>query len=102
MVCGAMKELGGSAEEEHDRIRRLLEKSSVDYVFLYGAEFRTPAFRRELKSESAGRMMWTDNFDTLQDRLRKFVRPGDLVLLKGSRSMALERLVDIIQGNVEV
>ena len=102
VVCGAMKELGGSTEEGHDKVRHLLEHSSVDYVFLYGAEFRTYAFTKESGTSLNGRITWTDNFTDLESRLNKVVKPKDLVLLKGSRSMLLERLVNSIHGDVEV
>jgi UDP-N-acetylmuramyl pentapeptide synthase len=37
-------------------------------------------------------------FEALESALSDFVRPGDLVYLKGSRSMGLERLTGILTG----
>jgi UDP-N-acetylmuramoyl-tripeptide--D-alanyl-D-alanine ligase len=44
---------------------------------------------------------YTDDMDELKKAASSYVRPGDLVLLKGSRGCALEELSDIVsmKGN---
>lgn len=41
---------------------------------------------------------WTSDFDELNEKLQSYIQPGDLVLLKGSRSVQLERLTEGIVG----
>ncbi len=89
LVLGDMLELGEESEEAHRSIGRALTDSPFDYVFFFGAEMKAAA----QECISAGRSVsHTDDYHTLERQLLTAVRPGDLVLLKGSRGMELERL----------
>ncbi|MDR1430485.1 MAG: UDP-N-acetylmuramoyl-tripeptide--D-alanyl-D-alanine ligase, partial [Spirochaetaceae bacterium] len=46
------------------------------------------------KSKKAREWFYTDDMEELSEKLRSVLRPGDLVLLKGSRGTALERLMN--------
>jgi UDP-N-acetylmuramyl pentapeptide synthase len=39
--------------------------------------------------------------EDLEAALENYLRPGDLVLLKGSRGCALEQLTDVLAGKAE-
>ena len=41
---------------------------------------------------------YTDSFSSLSRVLVEQIRPGELVLLKGSRACGLERLTDVVMG----
>ena len=90
IVAGSMKELGQESEMAHARVGSLLAESAADALFLFGEEMEA-AYR-----QCAGRkdtVVWITDFDVLRRTVADFVRDGDFVLLKGSRSMELERLV---------
>ena len=92
-VLGNMLELGEESRNAHGGIARLALQISVERCFFFGeawAEVRS-AFRR---CESDGRCFWTRKYDTLLKAVIAAVKPGDLVMLKGSRGAQLERLVD--------
>jgi len=91
-VLGSMKELGEQSEEAHRLIGRLAAEAGLQGLFLFGEEM---AAARSAAQETAfpGLLEWTADFGELRGRLTAFVRPGDLVLIKGSRALELERLV---------
>jgi UDP-N-acetylmuramoyl-tripeptide--D-alanyl-D-alanine ligase len=87
-VLGDMLELGAYAEEAHQKIGRLLSDLSVDIFIAVGplmsiasSEFRGHVFVAE-DSRDAGNM------------LRDIFKPGDTILIKGSRGMSMERVLD--------
>jgi UDP-N-acetylmuramoyl-tripeptide--D-alanyl-D-alanine ligase len=91
-VLGGMRELG----EESDRAHRALAGSpslaGFDLVFLFGDEMR-PAFDVLAATPAAGRTVWEADADRLAHSLAAAVREGDLVLVKGSRGLELERVL---------
>ena len=92
-VFGSMLELGTYEEKEHHKIGLLLGESKADLIFLYGKEMESAAVALKEKRRM---FFYSDNMDKLSAELKKEIRPGDLVLLKGSRGCALEQLSDIV------
>jgi UDP-N-acetylmuramoyl-tripeptide--D-alanyl-D-alanine ligase len=86
-----MLELGDQSREAHRAIGRLLASSRADRVFLYGAETRNA-----LEVLNSADVFFTDTMDVLARELEGYIRPGDLVLLKGSRGCALEKLSEVL------
>jgi len=95
-VMGEMLELGENSRAAHEDIGRLLQVSKADMVFLYGEAMRPAA---EMLQDGALSVMHTCDMDELSRALDAYVRSGDLVLLKGSRGCALERLCTILTTN---
>jgi UDP-N-acetylmuramoyl-tripeptide--D-alanyl-D-alanine ligase len=93
-VIGAMLELGDSSGAAHRSIGSRLAASRADRIFLYGAE--TEGALEAL--EGVPGVFHTNAMETLAGELRGYVHPGDLVLLKGSRGCALERLSGVLTG----
>ncbi|MGC4031685.1 MAG: UDP-N-acetylmuramoyl-tripeptide--D-alanyl-D-alanine ligase [Tepidisphaeraceae bacterium] len=87
-VVGDMKELGEHSSEAHDRMANALAAAKFDAVFAVGAAWRAPA-------ERIG-ATWLPDADAAAPQVVVDTRPGDLVLLKGSRSMKLERVADAL------
>lgn len=103
LVLGSMLELGSETEAEHRLVGRYAADSSVDAVFFYGDE-SAAAFHEAVASQrqSGGRkfLEWTADYDELKKKVCAYVRPGDLVLLKGSRGIELERLTNELLDGV--
>jgi UDP-N-acetylmuramoyl-tripeptide--D-alanyl-D-alanine ligase len=90
-----MLELGAASAGAHGGIGRLLAASKADMVFFFGPE--TGAAAEALASAGTGRKTpWfhTGSMSGLSRALKEYIRAGDLVLLKGSRGCALERLME--------
>ncbi|MCL1928454.1 MAG: UDP-N-acetylmuramoyl-tripeptide--D-alanyl-D-alanine ligase [Treponema sp.] len=92
-IIGSMLELGEHEEEEHRKIGQLLGESRADLIFLYGKETESSA---KALNENRRKYFHTNSMDQLSKELEKEIRSGDLVLLKGSRGCALEKLSDIV------
>ncbi|NNM54111.1 MAG: UDP-N-acetylmuramoyl-tripeptide--D-alanyl-D-alanine ligase [Spirochaetales bacterium] len=93
-VLGSMKELGQETESLHRELGRRASTSGVDSLFWFGEETQ-PAFESARQAGYAGKMAWTTDFDQLKAWLTSEVKEGDLVVLKASRSMELERLTEL-------
>ncbi|MDR2575336.1 MAG: UDP-N-acetylmuramoyl-tripeptide--D-alanyl-D-alanine ligase [Treponema sp.] len=86
-VIGEMLELGEDSKKAHEGMGRLLADSKADMVFLYGKETAAG-----LKAFKSGRFFHTCDINEMRAAVNEYVRDGDLVLLKGSRGCALERV----------
>jgi UDP-N-acetylmuramoyl-tripeptide--D-alanyl-D-alanine ligase len=93
-VLGSMLELGQESPAAHRAMGERLAASSADRIFLYGAE--TEDALEALRRTPA--VFHTNAMETLAGELGGYLRPGDLVLLKGSRGCALERLGSVLEG----
>jgi UDP-N-acetylmuramoyl-tripeptide--D-alanyl-D-alanine ligase len=94
-VLGSMLELGNNSETAHRKLGSVLARCAADMLFLYGKETEEAA--AELAKAETG-YFHTNDMETLASRLRDYVEPGDLVLLKGSRGCGLERLGPVLSG----
>ena len=96
-VVGEMLELGGLSRESHEEAGRLLAGSKADMAFLFGREAAAAAEALEA-SGSGKKFFHTCDMAELARAVEAFAAEGDLVLLKGSRGCALERLCGIFEG----
>lgn len=93
VVLGAMKELGPQSEEAHRAVSRTALRAGADQVIFVGEEFKHALNG----SAASGGALWFPRIEELYGTLSSLVRQGDLVILKGSRSSGLERLVPHLQ-----
>ncbi len=95
-VLGSMKELGKDSKRIHYMVGEKILESGIDGVFLFGKE--TEAIRESLEEGNFdGFCFYAETYEELRRQVEKFISPGDIVLVKGSRSMKLERLREILQ-----
>ncbi len=94
-VLGSMLELGDESDAAHRRLGRAAGRSAAQALFFFGEEAR-PAFEEARLSGFRGLIVFESDFDALRRTVTAFVLPGDLVLLKASRGMALERLSEYL------
>lgn len=96
-VLGDMLELGEHAEREHRALGRRLAESGVDLVYAYG-EFagivRDGAVDAGFQDECFYELQ---THDEIVQSLRFVLRPGDVVLIKGSRGAQMEKVADGLQ-----
>jgi len=98
-VIGDMLELGDSSFSAHKKLGELLTQSQAEMIFLYGEEITAAGLYMTIK----GRFFYhAKDMDELSSALDRYVQEGDLVLLKGSRGCALERLTEMLTGDNNV
>jgi UDP-N-acetylmuramoyl-tripeptide--D-alanyl-D-alanine ligase len=93
-VLASMLELGDHAGAAHEEIGRALAASAAARVFLLGDEMEAAA--EVLRQAGSRGYCFAADMEELAGALAEYVRPGDLVLLKGSRGKALERLSGLL------
>lgn len=86
-VLGDMFEIGKTALKEHQNIVDLLESSTIDQAFVCGEMFAQTKTQRVKAFKS---------FDELKDKIAQYTFNNTTFLIKGSRGMAMERLMDIL------
>ncbi len=97
LVLGAMMELGEQSETLHREVGRDAAKARPHAIFLVGPEMEVAAGAVK-DAGFGGDLFFAKTTDELADALRTYVQTGDLVLLKGSRSLGLETLTPVIRG----
>jgi UDP-N-acetylmuramoyl-tripeptide--D-alanyl-D-alanine ligase len=91
-VLGRMGELGAEAEHGHRLVGEVAAQAHLDAVIGVGAEAQwitDAAWRGGVE-----KVVRVDSTEEATKILRDLVRAGDLVLIKGSRSARMERIVE--------
>jgi UDP-N-acetylmuramoyl-tripeptide--D-alanyl-D-alanine ligase len=104
-VLGEMAELGGESLTEHDAVGRLAVRLNVSKLVAVGgreaAWLQMGAYNEGSWGEES---VHVSDAEAAIDLLRSELRPGDVVLVKASRSVGLERvaiaLLDGAEGGV--
>ena len=91
-ILGDMKELGPTGPELHRQIAELEAMGEVDRVHTVGPLMR--ALHEALPVDQRGN--WAETAEELAGMARELVQPGDVVIVKGSLSMNMARVVDAI------
>jgi UDP-N-acetylmuramoyl-tripeptide--D-alanyl-D-alanine ligase len=85
-ILGEMAELGPTSPEYHREIGELVSDLGIDVVLGVG----------ELAKAYGGE--WVENAAKAAERAPELVRPGDVVLVKGSRAVGLEVVAEALAG----
>ncbi len=97
-VLGEMLELGESSDDEHASVGRLAAALGVDRLLVVG-ETAAPARSAAVLDQSwKGAALYARDADDALAQLQAGVRPGDVVLVKASRSVGLERVALALAG----
>jgi len=97
VVLGSMKELGKASVAAHEAVGRKLLGVKPASAYFYGQEMES-AWMVMKQNGYTRNLFYTDDFEELQAKVMQEMQRGDLVLLKGSRAMAMERLVPGIRS----
>ena len=93
-VLGDMLELGHVAVSAHRRVGQQAAEAGVACLVALGDMGREIA--AGAKAAGMKQVFACDTHQQAADQLKKLLEPGDTVLFKGSRGMAMEKIIDLI------
>ncbi len=96
-VLGDMLELGKDSELFHHQLGQMVAALGINTFFFagkYSAYVKTGALSGGIFEEN---ILASEDLPALSNMLKEKILPGDTVLLKGSRKMGIERVIDILK-----
>jgi UDP-N-acetylmuramoyl-tripeptide--D-alanyl-D-alanine ligase len=98
LMLGDMAELGVFSEEGHRRVGEAAAESGAEIIVCVGSH---AAWIGEEAAFRGARVMRFDTMVPAAEFLGKVLKPGDALLVKGSRVAALERATEMLRGWLE-
>lgn len=90
VILGAMMELGEESIAEHEKLVQLIQRKSINQMFFLGGDFlHTSAYPTNFYA----------TFEDLANAIKQSLLPKSTILLKGSRSMKMERVLDLLKDD---
>lgn len=91
-VLGKMNELGSESRAAHEGIGRIAAALDLDRIVFVGGE--EAGWMRQAAAEAGGRAVHVPDQDSALQHLSDTLRAGDVVLVKASRGVQLQRLAE--------
>jgi UDP-N-acetylmuramoyl-tripeptide--D-alanyl-D-alanine ligase len=100
-VLGTMRELGDTATTAHQAIGQLVADLGIEVLVTVGTTGEIAALAEAARVHShAPRIESAADPDVLLPLLKGLLKSGDVVLIKASRSVGLEKFADILQAEI--
>lgn len=99
-VIGEMRELGPRSAELHQQIACRAAQAQFDRVFLVGEMFGSRDTEKTSRELFHTNIEVCASFEECRDRVADEIRSGDALLIKASRAIRLERLLDTLRDNI--
>lgn len=96
LVMGDMLELGVESKRYHQEIGELIAESGIDLLFACGKEADAVVQGAVSANLSRDRIVQAADVEELQSEVLSCLEAGDVVLVKGSRGMRMERLISYL------
>jgi len=94
-VLGDMLELGEISNDAHEEIGKQMSETDIEHFFAFG-----PQMEAACKSAPQKCNGWFMEKSKLIKTLTDLVKPGDALLLKGSRGMRMEEILNKLKENL--
>ena len=95
-VLGDMAELGDHSESAHAEVGRHAAETGVNQLFAVGK--MASVMGRGAREAGLNRVIELADVDAAAGALKKFLKAGDLVLLKASRATRLETITSVLRS----
>jgi UDP-N-acetylmuramoyl-tripeptide--D-alanyl-D-alanine ligase len=96
-VLGEMAELGRSSAQEHERIGELIARLGIEMLVTVGASAQAIGTGAVREGVDPRHVTTSDSVDQAIEAVADAARPGDVILVKGSRVIGLERLAEALR-----
>ncbi|MEY5003974.1 MAG: hypothetical protein RLZZ594_4 [Actinomycetota bacterium] len=93
-ILGEMAELGHASRTEHDAIGRVVVRLNIDQLVVVGEGARLIHSGAVLEGSWDGESLFFEEIDQALEAVREMLEPGDIVLVKSSKSANLRHLGD--------
>jgi UDP-N-acetylmuramoyl-tripeptide--D-alanyl-D-alanine ligase len=97
-VLGAMKELGDQSDHYHTALSRPMLAANIDFAILVGKEMQILAEQLKSGLEGPKKFAHCANANEALELLQNNVQAHDSVLVKGSNSMGLSKIIKAYVG----
>jgi UDP-N-acetylmuramoyl-tripeptide--D-alanyl-D-alanine ligase len=98
-VLGDMLELGKESKKFHQQVGELASQLKIDHLLLIGAFSSQTRDGAVSAGMDKNRVILFDNIPALGKHLKENMSVGDSILMKGSRKMALDKLIEYLKHN---
>ena len=95
-MLGDMGELGDATESAHQDAGRLAASLGIDRLYAVGKHAGLVAAGALAAGMAAARVESDESWEAIGERVLTDLREDDQVLVKGSRAMRMERIVDLL------
>ena len=96
-VLGDMLDLGEFAKEAHQQLGQKVGELSIDFLLALGEEASVDVESAIRHGFPLARTKVVESYSEAVSILREMVQNGDWILVKGSRGMAMEKIVDALR-----
>jgi UDP-N-acetylmuramoyl-tripeptide--D-alanyl-D-alanine ligase len=96
-VLGDMAELGKHSEPAHEEIGRCAAEMGVEQLYAVGK--MAPVISRAARQAGLNRVLEFNEVEPAAEAVKKFLKAGDVLLLKASRSSRLERIAALLRAD---
>lgn len=100
VVLGDMLELGDQEEIWHQKIGSLLADTGVDRVYLRGRLAGATAAGASKQGLPAAAVILREDPEEITNDILSYAKDGDWILVKGSRRMKMEAIVEMIVSRI--
>ncbi len=97
-VLGDMLELGDQSEKLHREVGKLIAEMGIDFAIFYGNHMR---FAYEECVRRGGNCLFLKEDSEVLEVLLKWLENRNIILIKGSRGMKMERFTSSLRGLIK-
>jgi UDP-N-acetylmuramoyl-tripeptide--D-alanyl-D-alanine ligase len=99
-VLGDMAELGAHSDAAHEEVGRRAAELGIGQLFVVGK--MAPIVARGARGAGLNRVLEFADVETAAAAVKRFIRAGDVLLLKASRAARLERVAEILRSGTGI
>ncbi|MCR4337948.1 MAG: UDP-N-acetylmuramoyl-tripeptide--D-alanyl-D-alanine ligase, partial [Candidatus Omnitrophica bacterium] len=100
LVCADMLELGRQSKRLHQAMGEEISRAKIDVIFAYG-KFSEDIVKTIRKKKTSQRTFYYRQMGALHRRLLELCHPEDVILVKGSRGMRMEKTVEFLKEKLK-
>jgi UDP-N-acetylmuramyl pentapeptide synthase len=93
-ICGDMAELGSQAERLHAELGESITKTKVELLIAVGTLAKITAETAKSTARHDLQIKCFDDTLSTCNNLHEFIKDNDIILVKGSRTASLEKVVE--------